>query len=90
MQTFTKAFRRACEAAGIPYGRNRKDGITFHSLRHSYVTNARREKIPESVIMAMTGHKTRAMLLRYDTVDERDLKKAAELLTRSLTTKKKG
>jgi integrase len=30
------AFRTACEKAGILYGRDVKDGVTFHTLRHTY------------------------------------------------------
>lgn len=30
------AFRTACEKAGIPYGRDIENGITFHTLRHTY------------------------------------------------------
>jgi integrase len=30
------AFKAACERAGIPYGRNTPNGITFHDLRHSF------------------------------------------------------
>jgi integrase len=30
------AFRTACEKSGIVYGRDIKDGATFHTLRHTY------------------------------------------------------
>src|SRR5690606_21036426 len=35
---FEKILRQACEASGIPYGRKKTDGITFHSTRHSFTT----------------------------------------------------
>lgn len=38
----------------------------------------RKAGVPESVIMAITGHSTRAMFDRYNTVDEYDLRQAIE------------
>jgi len=34
--------------------------------------------VPESVIMKITGHSTREMFLRYDTVDVSDTRKAVD------------
>ncbi len=34
--------------------------------------------VPESVIMKITGHTTKEMFLRYDTVDEPDKRKAVD------------
>jgi predicted RNase H-like HicB family nuclease len=42
-------FRRACKAAKLT-------GIWFHDLRRSFVTNARRRGVPESVVK-MSGHR---------------------------------
>src|SRR5262245_22937874 len=39
-----KMFRRARKAAGLT-------GVWFHDLRRSFVTNARRRGVPESVVM---------------------------------------
>ena len=38
----------------------------------------RKSGVPESVIMKITGHSTREMFLRYDTVDATDTKKAVD------------
>ena len=38
----------------------------------------RRSGVPESVIMKITGHSTREMFLRYDTVDDADTRKAID------------
>src|SRR5712664_309084 len=46
-----KTFRRACKTAKLA-------GIWFHDLRRSFVTNARRRGVPESVVMKMSGHPT--------------------------------
>ena len=72
------ALRRACVDAGISYGRNQENGFVFHDTRHCFNTNMRKSGVPESVIMKITGHSTREMFLRYDTVDEADKRKAVD------------
>jgi integrase len=67
--SITHAFERACQRAGV-------ENATFHDLRHTFVTNARRAGIDYFRIMAMTGHKTMAVFKRYNTVDEDDLRQA--------------
>ncbi|HTP24062.1 MAG TPA: site-specific integrase [Anaeromyxobacteraceae bacterium] len=64
-----KQFVHACKAAGLA-------GVWFHDLRRSFVTNARRYGVPESVVMRMSGHKTRAVFERYNVVAEEDLRDA--------------
>ncbi|MCX5827109.1 MAG: site-specific integrase [Deltaproteobacteria bacterium] len=72
------ALRKACTTAGIAYGRSEKDGFVFHDTRHCFNTNMRKSGVPESVIMKITGHSTREMFLRYDTVDSQDTRKAVD------------
>lgn len=72
------AFRTACHKAGIPYGRYTKDGFIFHDLRHSFNTYMRKSGVPESVIMKITGHSTREMFDRYNTVDAEDARRAID------------
>jgi integrase len=66
------------KTAGIPYGRGTKGGFVFHDTRHCFNTNMRKSGVPESVIMKITGHSTREMFLRYDTVDATDTRKAID------------
>jgi integrase len=68
----------ACEKAGIVYGRFEKDGFVFHDLRHTFNTYMRKAGVPESVIMEITGHSTREMFDRYNTVDHDDKRQAIE------------
>jgi integrase len=73
---FRGALRKACKKAGIVYGRFEPNGFVFHDTRHSFVTHARKAGVPESVIMAVTGHSTRTMFDRYNKVDADDTKQA--------------
>ena len=68
----------ACEKSGIAYGLRTPEGFVFHDLRHTFNTNARKAGVPESVIMKITGHSTREMFDRYNTVDLDDLQVAAK------------
>ncbi len=86
---FDKALKAACKKAGIVHGRFKKGGFVFHDLRHTFNTNMRKAGVPESVIMAITGHATRSMFDRYNTIDHEDMKKGvdqlSEMLTKTLT-----
>jgi len=70
------ALENACQIAGIPYGRSEEDGFVFHDTRHCFNTNMRKSGVAESVIMKITGHSTREMFLRYDSVDTEDTQRA--------------
>jgi integrase len=72
------ALTRACRDAGIPHGRGTKGDFVFHDTRHCFNTNMRKSGVPELVIMKITGHSTREMFLRYDTVDVADTRKAVD------------
>jgi integrase len=74
------SLRKACKAAGVAYGRFAKGGFVFHDLRHTFNTNMRKAGVAESVIMAITGHSTRAMFDRYNTVDLDDAHQAVDRL----------
>ena len=76
VEDFRNALKKACEGAEISYGRFVKDGFTFHDLRHTFNTNMRKAGVPESVVMEITGHSTRQMFDRYNTVDLDDTRAA--------------
>jgi integrase len=73
--------KKACKKAGIKYGRFVKGGFIFHDLRHTFNTNMRKSGVQESVIMEVTGHSTREMFDRYNTIDEDDTRKAVDQMT---------
>ena len=53
------------QAIGIPNEVRKSRNITFHSLRHSFVTLGRLSGINDMVIQALAGHKSAAMMQRY-------------------------
>ena len=72
---FRRAWLRACHEAGLGHR-------MFHSLRRSAARNMSLQGIPEKVIMAIMGHKTRSMFDRYNIVTEADQRAYAERLFR--------
>ena len=54
--TIHDAFKEACKAAKIPYGMKKKDGVTFHSLRHTAVTRMAEIGIPDAQRKEAVGH----------------------------------
>jgi len=67
---WTKRFGRLVRKLGL----DGPDGPPWlHDLRRSFVTLSRREGESEKSIMAITGHKTRAVFDRYDVHDLRDV-----------------
>lgn len=64
------AWRSACVRAGVP-------GLLLHDLRRSAARAYVRSGVPETVVMAVMGHRTRSMLTRYCIVSEGELRDAA-------------
>lgn len=80
VKSINRALRTACKEAGITWGRFVTDGFVFHDLRHTFNTNMRKAGVPESVIMEITGHSTREMFDRYNTIDAEDTRQAIDQL----------
>jgi len=74
--SINRSVQTACKNAGIVYGRDVKDGFVYHDLRHTFNTYMRKAGVEESVIMAITGHATREMFDRYNTIDAEDTHQA--------------
>jgi site-specific recombinase XerD len=73
---YRKAWATACEAAGLQAGRKVEGGLVPHDLRRTGVRSMRRAGVAETVAMAISGHRTRAVFDRYNITDERDLQDA--------------
>jgi integrase len=80
IKDFRMSWSLACQASGVP-------GLLFHDLRRTAVRNLRRAGVAESVIMKITGHRTRGVFERYNITDQSDTfeagKMAEEFLNRA-------
>jgi integrase len=72
IKDFRMSWNLACQAAGVP-------GLLFHDLRRTAVRNLRRAGVAESVIMKITGHRTRGVFERYNITDQSDTLEAGKL-----------
>ena len=57
------------------------ENFVFHDLRHAFNTKVRKAGIDQTVIMDITGHRTTDMFLRYNAVDDYDVREAMEKLS---------
>jgi len=58
-------FRKAVEALGLNQGREKRDRVCFHTLRHTGATRLGQARTPLRDMMDLAGWKTPAMALRY-------------------------
>lgn len=86
--TIYDRFQIAVEAAGLKGSGG--EGVWLHDLRRSFVTQSRRRGVPERVIMTMTGHKTRAVFVRYNVVDDGDVDRALDQIERGIAAEMTG
>lgn len=90
-----REWMKACTTAGVgkmipvegkPYD-PRYEGLTIHDLRRSGIRNLRESGNPESLIMKISGHRTRSVFDRYAIASEDDLRNA---MNRSETFQENG
>jgi integrase len=70
------AFKAACKGAGFEYGRDVPNGVTFHTLRHTYGTHLALQGTHIRTIQELLGHKNLEMTQRYTKVAD-DTKRQA-------------
>ncbi len=70
VKSLRKAWVAACKASGCP-------GRIPHDFRRTAVRNLTRAGVTDTIAMAVTGHRTRAVFDRYDITSEADLDDAA-------------
>jgi integrase len=80
---FRGAWRKTCEAAGVP------DRVS-HDLRRTRVRNFERDGVARSRAMKITGHKTESVYRRYAIVNEADLAEAMAQAARGKAARREG
>ena len=70
IRDFRYSWKKALRKAGVPT-------MVFHDFRRAAIRNMIRAGVPDRVAMAISGHKTKGILDRYNIVSQEDLKKAA-------------
>lgn len=70
---FTTGFKTAATEAGVPWGRDVKEGWVFHDLRRTFKTDLRKAGVHKIVIDSILGHSnTNDMDSTYNIVDDQD------------------
>lgn len=75
IKNYDRAWKSACKNAGIP-------DRHVHDFRRTVVRTLERASVPRSTAMALTGHKTERVFLRYAIVSPADLKEGVAKLAR--------
>lgn len=81
--TVRKWAREAYEAAGLKYGRNEGDGLTIHSMRHSYATWLLSQKTPVNTVAARLGNSPVEVFKTYGHVMPSDEQQATDIISRA-------
>ena len=63
--TIRSGFTRFLTKAGISKIDQKKRNLTFHGLRHTFVTFARVSGLPDIMVQALAGHKSSEMMDQY-------------------------
>ena len=82
IKDFRGAWDEACKRAGLWDKDTERPTRLFHDLRRTGARNLVRAGVPERVVMAIGGWKTRSVFDRYNIVSTRDLHEAAAKLER--------
>jgi integrase len=75
IKRISRSFRTALREAKV-------SDFRFHDLRHCASTNLRRAGVDTATAMSIIGHQSDKMWKRYNAIEERDLRQAADKLER--------
>ena len=78
--TIKRGFERIMDAIGIDKAVREKRNLSFHSMRHSFVTRAREAGLSDFVVSTLSGHKTTRMMEHYSHQTVSSLESARESL----------
>jgi integrase len=76
-----KSFISACGRAGIPYGQDEPNGVTFHDIRRTVKTNMLSAGIDKVYRDTILGHSLHGMDVHYMAPSEDDLHQAMTKFT---------
>ncbi len=76
-----KSFISACGKAGIPYGQDQQNGITFHDIRRTVKTNMLSAGVDKVYRDTILGHSLQGMDVHYMAPSEDDLHQAMRQYT---------
>ena len=76
-----KSFISACGKAGIPYGQDEHNGITFHDIRRTVKTNMLSAGVDKVYRDTILGHSLHGMDVHYMAPSEDDLHRAMRQYT---------
>ena len=65
ISNFDYTWKKACKEVNLA-------GRRFHDFRRTAVRDMMRARLPEKVIMSITGHRTRSIFDRYNIIKEID------------------
>jgi len=79
-ESIRQIFKKACEKAGVPYGRYNSDGGTFHHLRKYWYTMSDQSGISDATIRLIVGHTSNFMEKHYRHFSQGDIENLATKL----------
>lgn len=86
-KTITEGYYRILRRIGIDEPARKARNLTYHGLRHFYVSFSRSAGIPDFVVQRYAGHRSAAMQERYSHPDIIDLGDARKRLDNQLVEK---
>jgi len=76
-----KSFEKACDDAGVPFGRNVQNGVTFHDIRRTVKTNMLNAGVDRVHRNMILGHALEGMDVHYMVGTDEALKGAMNKFT---------